>query len=47
MDNADLILKYKQLLDEGIISQEEFEQKRNELLMLPETKLVQILMYVV
>ena len=38
MDNADLILKYKQLLDEGIISQEEFEQKRNELLMLPETK---------
>ena len=32
MDNADLILKYKKLLDEGIITQEEFDKKKKELL---------------
>ena len=30
--NADEILKFKKLLDEGIISQEEFERKKQELL---------------
>lgn len=32
VDNADLILKYKKLLDEGIITQEEFDRKKKELL---------------
>ncbi|MDE7453963.1 MAG: SHOCT domain-containing protein [Clostridia bacterium] len=32
LDNADLILKYKKLLDEGIITQEEFDKKKKELL---------------
>lgn len=32
MSNADEIRKYKQLLDEGIITREEFEKKKNELL---------------
>ena len=31
-DPADAILKYKGLLDQGIISQEEFEQKKKQLL---------------
>ena len=30
--NADEIMKFKQLLDEGIISQEEFEKKKQDLL---------------
>ena len=30
--NADEIMKFKQLLDEGIITQEEFERKKQELL---------------
>lgn len=30
--NADEILRFKQLLDEGIITQEEFEKKKQELL---------------
>lgn len=30
--NADEILKFKKLLDEGIITQEEFERKKQELL---------------
>ena len=30
--NADEILKFKKLLDEGIISQEEFERKKQEIL---------------
>lgn len=30
--NADEILKYKQLLEQGIITQEEFEKKKHELL---------------
>ena len=30
--NADEILKFKQLLDQGIITQEEFERKKQELL---------------
>ncbi len=29
---ADSLLKYKELLDKGVISQEEFEAKKNELL---------------
>lgn len=29
-DKADALLKYKQLLDEGAISQEEFERKKKE-----------------
>ena len=33
-DNFELIKKYKNLLDEGIISQEEFEKKKKELLKL-------------
>lgn len=32
IDNADLIKKYKQLFDEGIITQEEFDKKKTELL---------------
>ena len=32
ISNADGILKYKELLDKGVITQEEFEQKKNELL---------------
>lgn len=32
ISNADEILKYKQLLDQGIITQEEFEKKKQELL---------------
>lgn len=32
VSNADAIRAYKQLLDEGIITQEEFEQKKAELL---------------
>ncbi len=32
VSNADEILKYKKLYDEGIISQEEFEKKKQELL---------------
>lgn len=32
ISSADEIRKYKQLLDEGIITQEEFEKKKNELL---------------
>lgn len=31
--NADEILKFKQLLDQGIITQEEFERKKQELLL--------------
>lgn len=30
--SADEILKFKQLLDQGIITKEEFERKKNELL---------------
>lgn len=30
--NADEIMKYKQLLDNGIITQEEFDKKKQELL---------------
>ena len=32
ISNADAILKYKQLLDQGVITQEEFEAKKRELL---------------
>ncbi len=32
MSNADEILKYKQLLDSGIITQEEFDEKKNQIL---------------
>ncbi len=32
VSNADEILKYKKLLDEGIITQEEFERKKQQLL---------------
>lgn len=32
ISNADEIRKYKQLLDEGIITQKEFEKKKNELI---------------
>lgn len=32
LSNADEILKYKKLLDEGIITQEEFERKKEQLL---------------
>ncbi len=32
IDKADLILKYKKLLDEGIITQEEFDKMKKELL---------------
>ena len=32
ISNADEIMKFKQLLDEGIITQEEFERKKQELL---------------
>ena len=32
VSNADEILKFKQLLDEGIITQDEFERKKQELL---------------
>ncbi|MBE6702830.1 MAG: SHOCT domain-containing protein [Ruminococcaceae bacterium] len=31
-DTADALLKYKQLLDEGVFTQEEFDQKKRELL---------------
>lgn len=31
-DNADALLKYKQLYDAGVITQTEFEQKKRELL---------------
>jgi len=31
-DNLDLLMKYKKLLDDGIITAEEFEKKKNELL---------------
>lgn len=31
-EKADLILKYKKMLDDGIITQEEFDQKKKELL---------------
>lgn len=31
-DAPDQLLKYKKLLDEGVITQEEFEAKKNELL---------------
>lgn len=41
MDNVEKILRYKQLLDEGIITQEEFDLKRRELLSLPESQPVQ------
>lgn len=30
--NADALLKYKELLDKGIITQEEFDMKKNELM---------------
>jgi hypothetical protein len=30
-EKADLILKYKKMLDEGIITQEEFDKKKSEL----------------
>ena len=32
LSNADEIRKYKQLYDDGIITQEEFERKKQELL---------------
>lgn len=32
LTNADGILKYKELLDQGVITQEEFEAKKNELM---------------
>ena len=32
IEKADLILKYKKMLDDGIITQEEFEKKKKELL---------------
>ena len=32
VSNADEIVKYKKLLDDGIITQEEFDQKKKELL---------------
>ncbi|WP_346679824.1 SHOCT domain-containing protein [Enorma massiliensis] len=32
IDNIDLLLKYKELLDSGIISQDEFESKKQELM---------------
>jgi len=32
VNNADAIRKYKELLDDGIITQEEFEAKKKELL---------------
>lgn len=32
MQNADSLIKYKQLLDQGVITQEEFESKKRELL---------------
>lgn len=32
ISNADGILKYKELLDQGVITQEEFETKKNELM---------------
>ena len=34
-DNIDLLLKYKTLLDKNIITQEEFDAKKRELLNLP------------
>ena len=30
--NADALLKYKELLDKGVITQEEFHKKKNELM---------------
>lgn len=30
--NADALLKYKQLLDSGVITQQEFDRKKNELM---------------
>lgn len=30
--NADALLKYKELLDKGVITQEEFDAKKNELM---------------
>ena len=32
LNNVELLLKYKQLLDDGIITQEEFDEKKKELL---------------
>ena len=32
MDNPDTIRKYKQLLDDGIITKDEFEAKKREIL---------------
>ena len=32
LSNAEEIMKFKQLLDNGIITQEEFEKKKQELL---------------
>lgn len=32
MDNVDLLARYKNLLDKGIISQEEYDQKKEEIL---------------
>ena len=34
VQNADLMLKYKKMLDEGIITEEEYLQKKEELLKL-------------
>ena len=31
-DNVDLLLKYKELLDKGVITQEEFDEKKTALL---------------
>lgn len=31
-DNIDLLIKFKQLLDDGVITQEEFDKKKKELL---------------
>ena len=38
MSNVDEILKYKELLDNGVISKEEFESKKKELLNITDTK---------
>lgn len=37
-NNIELLVKYKELLDNGIISQEEFEAKKAEILSIPETE---------
>lgn len=42
MSNADMILKYKELLDCGAITEEEYQQKKEYYLNAPESKGLQI-----